>query len=119
MRPAILRGSQFSDKKKPIDISNERSFRVDRTEEKAGKKESNVKELQVTSIRDSPIGEFKSHVKSASMSKDPKPNYHFLRDRSDKPNLSPTEQRGFNFGRTGAYKGGSTVGGRANLNLRD
>jgi len=49
------------------------------------------------------------------VNKEAKPNYHFLRDRNDKP-FTPTEQRGFNFGRiTHGYKGGSTIGGRINL----
>lgn len=47
------------------------------------------------------------------MNKDPKPNYHFLRDRNDIPSFTPT----VGFGRNG-YKGASTIGG-GRLNLRE
>jgi hypothetical protein len=61
------------------------------------------------------VKESKPHIKSASVAKEPKPNYHFLRERNEKP-FTPTEQRAFNFGRfVNSSKPGSTFGPKLNL----
>ena len=71
----MMRGSQFSDKEKAIDITNERSFKFDKTDptdkftSSTKQQESNAKELQISGIRESAVKEPKPHIKSASVNK--------------------------------------------------
>jgi hypothetical protein len=56
----------------------------------------------------------KPYIKSASVSKDPKPNYHFLRDQSEKSTTD--HQKGLNFGKMlNGYRGSTFNAGKSNI----